>query len=74
MGLKDNNKVIIGENLYSTGVTKFEFAGESNLELNIGNDCMFGQNVKFMLGDYHYSIYDIKSNVQKPILPKKELL
>ena len=69
MGLKDNNKVIIGENLYSTGVTKFEFAGESNLELNIGNDCMFGQNVKFMLGDYH-SIYDIKSNVQTNT-PKK---
>lgn len=69
LGLKDNNKVIIGENLYSTGVTKFEFAGESNLELNIGNDCMFGQNVKFMLGDYH-SIYDIKSNVQTNT-PKK---
>lgn len=69
LGLKDNNKVTIGENLYSTGVTKFEFAGESNLELNIGNDCMFGQNVKFMLGDYH-SIYDIKSNVQTNT-PKK---
>lgn len=69
LGLKDNNRVTIGENLYSTGLTKFEFAGLSDLELNIGDNCMFAENVKFMLGDFH-KIYDINSNVQTNISKK----
>ena len=39
------------------------------MELSIGDDCMFGQNIKFMLGDFH-KVYDINSNMQTNI-PKK---
>lgn len=63
VGIKNNNKIVIGENFSASGLARFEFAGESDLELNIGNDCMFGQNIKMLLGDYH-SIYNIKTNEQ----------
>lgn len=69
LGLKDNNKVIIGENLYSTGITIAEFAGMSNLEFKIGSNCMFGQNISFMLGDHH-KVYDINTN-ERTNIPQK---
>lgn len=69
LGLKNNNKVTIGENLYITGVTTIEFTGLSDMEFNIGNNCMFGQNIKMMLGDFH-KIIDLDSNIQTNI-PKK---
>lgn len=52
-GIKDNNKVLIGENLYQTGICKIEFTGLSNLTFEIGDNCMLGQDVKFLLGDHH---------------------
>ena len=61
--IKDNNKITIGKNFFSSGLVKVDFAAESNLEFSIGNDCMFGQNIKFMLGDNH-RIYDINTNEQ----------
>ncbi len=65
-GLKDNNKIIIGENFYQTGTCNIYFANLSNMELQIGNDCMFGQNTELMLGDYH-RIYDANTNKQTNI-------
>lgn len=62
-GLKHNNKVIIGENFYSTGLLKIEFANLSNMTLNIGDNCMFGQGVSIMLSDCH-TIKDITTGQQ----------
>lgn len=62
-GMKNNNKLMIGENFFSTGDMHIEFANRSNLTLNIGNDCMFGQGVNIMLDDCH-KIYDLTSGVQ----------
>ena len=61
-----NNKIFIGENLMTTGLCKIDFADQSNLELIIGNNCLFGQNIEMMLGDWH-SIYDEQNNcINKP--------
>lgn len=62
-----NNKIFIGENFYVTGKLKIDFANQSNLELNIGDNCMFGQNIEFMLGDWH-SIYNNQTQecINKP--------
>lgn len=62
-GIGSNNKITIGKNLYASGVTKIEFAGGSDLSFAIGKNCMFGQNVKFLLGDYH-NIFDVTTNKQ----------
>lgn len=68
-GIKDNNKILIGENLYQTGACKIEFTGLSNLIFEIGDNCMLGQDVNFLLGDYH-KIFDNITNKQINI-PKK---
>lgn len=52
-----NNKIFIGENLRITGLCKIDFANQNNLELKIGDNCLFGQQIEMMLGDWH-SIYD----------------
>lgn len=62
-GIKDNNKILIGENLYQTGACKIEFTGLSNLTFEIGDNCMLGQDVNFLLGDYH-KIFDNITNKQ----------
>lgn len=66
-GIKNNNKVLIGENFFSTGHLHIEFAQCSNLTLTIGDNCMFGQGVNIMLSDCH-SIFDIttKERINKP--------
>mgnify|MGYP002624064660 CR=1 FL=1 len=56
-----NNKIVIGKNLFQSGSCKVDFCKLNNLNFKIGEDCMFGQNVEFMLGDWH-SIYDINTN------------
>lgn len=61
-----NNKIFIGENLRITGLCKIDFANQNNLELKIGDNCLFGQHIEMMLGDWH-SIYDEDNNcVNKP--------
>lgn len=61
-----NNKILIGENLRTTGFCKIDFANQSNLELKIGDNCLFGQDIEMMLGDWH-SIYDKDNNcINKP--------
>jgi acetyltransferase-like isoleucine patch superfamily enzyme len=55
--IANNNKIYIGENLLQSGLCRVDFCNLDNLIFEIGKDCMFGQNVKFMLGDWH-SIYD----------------
>ena len=57
-----NNKINIGKNIHMTGGVKIDFAYTSNLNLNIGDNCLFGQNIEMMLGDHHkiYSIDDDK--------------
>ena len=59
-----DNKIFIGENFYQSGLCKIDFCNLDNLNFKIGDNCMFGQNVEFMLGDWH-SIYDI--NTKKKI-------
>ncbi len=61
-----NNKIFIGENLRTTGLCKIDFANQNNLELRIGDNCLFGQHIEMMLGDWH-SIYDDNDNcINKP--------
>lgn len=56
-----NNKIFIGKNLLQSGSCKVDFCSLNNLTFKIGDNCMFGQNVEFMLGDWH-TIYDTSSN------------
>lgn len=73
INVKNNNRINIGENLWQTGTLEIDFANESNKEFIVGNDCMFGQNVKFMLGDHH-SILDSVSNEQLNIAQRGIIL
>ncbi len=63
IGIKNNNKIVIGENFYQTGLLKIDFCNLSNMELIIGKDCMFGQNIEIMLGDFH-KVIDTLTNLQ----------
>jgi len=56
-----NNKLIIGKNWYQNGFCFFDFGLLDNSNIVIGDNCMFGQDTKFMLGDYH-SVLDVKTN------------
>ena len=49
-----NNHIEIGHNLTMTDGVDIDFAHLDNMNLEIGNDCLFGQNIKFMLGDHHH--------------------
>lgn len=60
MNMKDNNKLYIGENFYQTGLLKIDYTCLSNMSVIIGDNCMFGQNISFMLSDWH-KIYDLES-------------
>lgn len=66
-GINNNNKLLIGENFFSTGYLHIEFADCSNLTLTIGDNCMFGQGVNIMLSDFH-SILDMATGerINKP--------
>ncbi len=55
-GMCSNNKLIIGKNFY--GMCSIDFCWLDNMVMRIGDDCMFGQDIKFMLGDHH-SIYNL---------------
>ena len=57
-----NNKINIGKNLRMSAGANIDFANTNNLSLNIGDNCLFGQNIKMMLGDHHkiYSTLDDK--------------
>ena len=56
-----DNQIIIGKNLYQSGLCKIDFCNLNNLIFKIGNNCMLGQNVEFMLGDWH-PIYNVDTN------------
>ena len=58
----DNSELIIGEN-FSIESGKFDFHGEPNLKIEIGNDCQFGCNVEIDTADGH-TIYDMDTNAQ----------
>ena len=60
-GINSNCELIIGKNFYQQGVCSVDFCGLDNISLEIGQNCMFGQETKFMLGDHH-SIYNIDTN------------
>jgi acetyltransferase-like isoleucine patch superfamily enzyme len=65
--LGNNNKILVGENLFQSGLCRIDFCNQDEMLFEIGKDCMFGQNVQFMLGDWH-SIYNsdgICSNVSQ---------
>ena len=50
----DNNNIIdIGHNIIMTSGVDIDFANACGLNFKIGDNCLFGQNIKFMLGDYH---------------------
>lgn len=67
--IKDNNRIFIGDNFYQTGALNVDFANLSGLKLEIGNDCMFGQDVQIMLGDHH-TIYSTITGEQTNISQK----
>ncbi len=62
-GIKDNNNVQIGKDFFSTGNLHIEFGGCSNIDLKIGDECMFGQGVSLMLYDCH-KILDVTTGKQ----------
>lgn len=62
-GIKDNNNVQIGKDFYSTGNLHIEFGRCSNIDLKIGDACMFGQGVSLMLYDCH-KILDVTTGEQ----------
>ena len=64
-----NNYIDIGKNLEMTDDIDIDFACTDNLKLKIGDDCLFGQNIKFMLGDHH-NIYSKETN-EKLNIPQK---
>ena len=47
-----NNKVSIGKN-FSIVSGKFDFHGESNTEISIGDDCLFGGHIELDTADGH---------------------
>ena len=57
-----NNTINIGKNISMSDGVDIDFANTNNLFLHIGDDCLFGQSVKFMLGDHHkiFSLNDRK--------------
>lgn len=55
-----NNIIDIGKNIVMSDGVDIDFANTCNLKLNIGDNCLFGQNIKFMLGDHH-NIYCSKN-------------
>ena len=48
-----NNIIDIGHNIIMTSGVDIDFANACGLNFKIGDNCLFGQNIKFMLGDYH---------------------
>lgn len=60
-GLGSNNRILFGNNYYQSGLCSIDFCGLDNMEMRIGDNCMFGQDIKFMLGDHH-SVIDINTN------------
>ncbi len=57
-----NNCVLnIGENFYQTGNLLIDYACLDNKSVVIGDNCMFGQNIELMLGDWH-KIIDRNTN------------
>ena len=61
INMKNNNLLQIGENFFQTGDCIVDYTNLSNMTVSIGDNCMFGQNIKFMLGDYH-KIYNKTTN------------
>lgn len=61
VGVSNNNNIEIDENFYQSGLCVVDFCNLDNMKFKIGKDCMFGQNVEFMLGDWH-SLFDEKGN------------
>ncbi|MCM1265391.1 MAG: acyltransferase [Candidatus Gastranaerophilales bacterium] len=53
INMKNNNKLFIGENFFQTGEFIIDYTNLSNMKVSIGDNCMFGQNISFMLGDWH---------------------
>ena len=49
-----NNHIEIGKNLTMTDGVDIDFANLNNMVFKIGDDCLFGQNIKIMLGDHHH--------------------
>lgn len=49
----DNNKVYIGENFHLTNGCEIVANSENNLSINIGNNCIFAQNITLRAVDGH---------------------
>lgn len=48
-----NCSLKIGSNFFQTGSLSIDFTNLDNINVEIGDNCMFGQNVELMLGDHH---------------------
>lgn len=56
----NENKIYIGKDWFQSGACNIDFCNQDNKTLKIGHDCMFGQNVNIMLGDWH-SVIDVNT-------------
>lgn len=56
-----NCNLNIGENFYQSGLLTIDYTHLNDMSVSIGNDCMFGQNIRFMLSDWH-KVIDKETN------------
>lgn len=56
-----HNNIFIGKNFFQTGLCKIDFCNLDKKILHIGNNCMFGQDIEIMMGDWH-TIIDKSTN------------
>ena len=57
LNIGSGNRIEIGKNWYPSGEVTVDFCCQNNKIFKIGENCMFGQNISFMMGDWH-TIFD----------------
>lgn len=67
ISMQNNNLVEIGKNFAGGYGLKIDFVFQNDLTVKIGDSCLFGHNINFMLGDFH-TIYSTEDNsvINKP--------
>lgn len=57
IAMENNCRLYIGQNMFQTGSLLIDYTNIDNLNVNIGDNCMFGYKVNLMCGDHH-TIYN----------------
>lgn len=60
-GSEEGNKIIIGDNFFSTDRVQFYAGGGSNNDIKIGDNCLFSRDITIYAHDGH-NIYDLQTN------------